>query len=66
MSTKFIRRRDVQEATGLCRSAIYQGIADGTFPRPVKLGPRAVAWISEEIEAWKAQRIAARDAQAVL
>ncbi|HIG16712.1 MAG TPA: AlpA family phage regulatory protein [Candidatus Handelsmanbacteria bacterium] len=28
MPAKFIRRRDVQEATGLSRSAIYQGIAD--------------------------------------
>jgi prophage regulatory protein len=66
MHTKFIRRRDVQEATGLCRSAIYQGVSDGTFPKPVKLGLRAVAWISEEIEEWKAQRIADRDGREVL
>jgi prophage regulatory protein len=66
MPTKFIRRREVQEVTGLCRSALYQRIADGEFPKPVKLGPRAVAWIEEEIEVWKSQRIAERDAEASL
>ncbi|MFO1251549.1 MAG: AlpA family phage regulatory protein [Inhella sp.] len=25
---------------------------DPTFPRPVRLGPAAVGWVSEELEAW--------------
>jgi prophage regulatory protein len=33
----------VLEVTGLGRSTIYRWIADGSFPPPVRLGPRAVA-----------------------
>jgi len=45
--------------TGKSRSSIYQGIADGTFPRPIKLGPRSVGWLEDEIDAWIQQRIEA-------
>lgn len=33
------------------RSTFYTMIADGRAPKPVKLGPRAVAWRSEDIRA---------------
>jgi prophage regulatory protein len=45
----------------LSRSEIYRRIALGDFPAPVKLGPRASAWHTAEIDAWIAQRIAVRD-----
>ena len=48
---RFLRLPDVQRRTGKSRSTIYAGIADGSFPKPVKLGPRAVGWIEAEIEA---------------
>ena len=47
------------ERTGKSRSSIYQGIADGTFPRPIKLGPRSVGWLEDEIDAWIQQRVEA-------
>jgi prophage regulatory protein len=62
MVRKLLRRRQVEAVTGLGRSRLYDLIADGTFPRPVKLGARAVAWVETEIDAWLAARIAARDA----
>ena len=31
------------------------------FPRPTKLGPRAVAWVESEVDAWIDARIAERD-----
>ncbi len=62
MVRKILRRPAVQEATGLSRSAIYEMIAKGTFPKPIKLGPRAVGWTDSDIEAWQAERIAERDA----
>jgi prophage regulatory protein len=34
----------------ISRSAWYQGIKDGRFPQPVKLGPRTVAWRWEDIQ----------------
>ena len=47
----FLRLPEVQIRTGKSRSSIYQGIKDGTFPKPIRIGPRAVAWIETEIEA---------------
>ena len=49
-TTKFLKLPEVRIRTGKSRSSIYQGIKDGTFPKPIKLGPRAVAWIETEIE----------------
>ena len=62
LSEKLMRLREVRRRTGKSRSGIYRGIADGTFPAPVKLGERASAWVESEIEAWIADRIAERDA----
>lgn len=56
-----LRRRDVEARTGLSRSTIYAKIAQGCFPRPVKLGERAVGFIASEIDAWLSKRVAARD-----
>ena len=59
---KFLRLPEVISRIGFRRTAIYQKIAEGTFPAPVKLGPRAVAWLSTEIDAWIDERVAERDA----
>lgn len=48
--------------TGRSRSRIYAEIQAGTFPKPVKLGPRAIGFVSEEVDAWIAARVAERDA----
>jgi prophage regulatory protein len=58
------RLPQVKARTGLSRSEIYRRIAMGDFPRPIKLGERASAWHSGEIDAWIAQRIAMRDQRA--
>ena len=57
-----LRRKQVEARVGLRRSTIYQGVADGSFPRPVRLGARSVGWLSHEIERWLADRVAAREA----
>lgn len=49
---RLLRRPVVQEMTGLSRSSIYAKMADGTFPRPVQIGARAVAWRASDIRAW--------------
>ena len=46
-----IRLPVVMARTGLSRSSVYQKIANGEFPKPINLGPRAVGWIEDEIEA---------------
>ena len=48
----FLRLQAVIRVTGLSRSTLYRLIADKRFPRPVRLGPRAVAWRHSDIDAW--------------
>jgi prophage regulatory protein len=58
---RLLRLPTVLDRVGLRRSLIYEMMADGRFPAPVKLSGRAVAWPSDEIDTWIAERIAARD-----
>lgn len=46
------RRRQVEELVQLSRSTIYAAVKAGTFPPPVRIGARAVAWRVSEIEQW--------------
>lgn len=52
----FARLPTVMQATGLGRSTIYRLVASGAFPRPVHLGPRAVAWRWSDLDEWTATR----------
>jgi prophage regulatory protein len=49
----------VLDVTGLGRSTIYRWIADGSFPPPVRLGPRAVAWRWSDLDRWTQSRATA-------
>lgn len=49
---RLIRRAEVEYITGLSRSSIYAMMGSGKFPRPVRLGEKAVGWPSEAIETW--------------
>jgi prophage regulatory protein len=57
MDWMILRLPDVKRTTGLSRSTIYFRIAQGTFPKPVSLGGRAVGWLRSEIEGWVKARI---------
>ena len=52
MVSPILRRPDVQAVTGLSRSTIYKWMNEGSFPKPVKLGPRAVGWREADINDW--------------
>lgn len=54
---KLLRLSSVLKQTGLSRSSIYSYIALGQFPKPIKIGERAVAWLSTDIEKWMDQKI---------
>jgi len=60
---EILRLRQVKQRCGLGRSTIYARVRDGTFPRPIDLGPNSVGWLCHEIDDWLAERVAARDAQ---
>ncbi len=60
MATKILKLPAVCERTALSRSSVYLKIADGTFPRPIKLGgSRAVGWVESEIQEWIEKQVAA-------
>ena len=58
---RFLRLPEVIQISGYRRTTIYEMIKAGDFPAPVHLGPRAVAWVESEVEAWMQERIDARD-----
>ena len=47
--TEVIRRDEVLKLVPISVSGLYQKISDGQFPRPVKLGLRAVGWNKTEV-----------------
>ena len=51
-----IKLPEVVQKTKISRAAIYAMIARGEFPRPFRLGRRAVGWRVEDVEAWIADR----------
>ena len=63
MAKKGIRRREVEERIGLACSTIYAMMADGRFPRPVKIGRRAVGWIEEDVNKWLRNKITQQSEQ---
>jgi prophage regulatory protein len=57
------RLSEVKARTGLSRSEIYRQVASGSFPKPVKLGQRASAWVLSEVDRWIQNRIQTRDSK---
>ena len=57
-----LRRRQVEARTGLSRSAIYDLMARGAFPKPVQLTAKAVGWRSTDVHGWIASRVEATHA----
>ena len=58
--TPTLRRAEVEAKTGFKRAHIYNLIKQGQFPKPMRLGVRAVGWDSREIDEWIAERLKAR------
>lgn len=52
-----VRLPQVLTITGLKRSTVYKRIKEHAFPRPVRLGPRAVGWLRHEVDGWLRERI---------
>ena len=52
-------RPDVHSRTCLGKTRIYELIAAGDFPQPVRLG-RRIAFVEQEIDTWILQRMSER------
>jgi prophage regulatory protein len=48
-----LRASDVRRIAGIAHSTLYRWVADGRFPRPVRVSERAVRWRSEDVVAWR-------------
>lgn len=46
----------VMKETALSRSSIYAAVKSGTFPAPILIGKRAVAWRAEDLASWRNSR----------
>lgn len=53
----FLRLPELKSVTGLSKSSLYALIRAKSFPAPVQLGPRTVAWVRSEVRQWAAERI---------
>lgn len=55
-----LRLNTVISMTGLSRSTIYAYMANNRFPKSLKISDRCVAWYSEDIDTWIADRLLQR------
>lgn len=49
---RLMRLPEVMQRVGLRRSAIYQRMSEGRFPKCRTLGPKCSVWVEAEINAW--------------
>jgi len=58
---KLLRLPVVLSRVPIARSAWYQGVKDGRYPAPIKLGPKTSAWREADINKLIADLAAARE-----
>ena len=63
LSRRILRLPETEQKVGLKETQIRQKVAEGTFPKPVKLSAsgRAIGWLENELEAYLDELIAARE-----
>lgn len=54
---ELLRLPTVIRRVGLRKTAIYEKIRRGEFPKPVAVGVRARAWRSSDIDTWIEERV---------
>ncbi|MGZ8927498.1 MAG: helix-turn-helix transcriptional regulator [Methylobacter sp.] len=60
---RLVRIKEAQQVVALSRSTIYSKLDknsphyDATFPRPITLGSRSIAFIESELQEWITSRI---------
>ena len=58
---KFLRKPEVLRRVPFSGPTLQRKVKEGTFPAPVRIGARAVAWLIADIEAWENAVITERD-----
>lgn len=52
---------EVSERTTLAEDTIQSRMAEGTFPRQLRLGPNKVGWLESDIGTWIAAQASEKD-----
>jgi prophage regulatory protein len=53
MATKLLRKPRVLDRVPFSESTLHRKVKDGSFPSPVQVGDRVVAWRESDIIAWE-------------
>ncbi len=54
---RLLRIRDVTAKVCMSKPTIYLKMKTGDFPKPITIGPKAVAWVESEVNNWLLQRM---------
>ncbi len=60
---RLLRKKEVARKVGYHPVHIMRLAQAGKFPKPVRLGENAVAFVEDEVDAWVEEKIAERDGQ---
>jgi len=60
MEEYFMRIKEVIKTSGLPETTLYRCIREGTFPKSVKIGAKAVAWPASQVNQWVEDRKAGK------
>jgi prophage regulatory protein len=55
---KFLSISEVIARVSISRATIYRQLAEGDFPKPVRISMQRVAFVEKEIDDWIAAKIA--------
>ena len=56
IKTQFLSARQVAERTSISVSSIRRLASERRFPQPVRITDSRIAWLSEDIDQWIAER----------
>lgn len=54
---RLIRLPEVRRISSLSTTEIYRRLADGRFPKQIRLGAKSVAWLESDIHQWIAEQV---------
>lgn len=54
---QLLRRTEVEQLTGLSRTAIYDRMREGRFPQSIALSPKTIRWVRGEVTKWIKEQI---------
>lgn len=63
MNPILIKSKDLQKRMGIPSTTLYRWMDAGTFPKPIKIGPRRVAFRQSDIDKWLEEKSEAAKCQ---